>query len=467
MRRTGWFSCSDERINRLHEAAVWSFRDNACDIPTDCPHRERAGWIGDWQLYVPTAAFLYDVAGFSDQMAARSRRRPVARRHHRQHQPGRPQRRAGRARSPCLNGSAGWEDAAVIVPWELYRAYGDTRILAELWPTMVAWMDKVASGWPATAGTRPRAAARPEPAPHEQYLWDTGFHWGEWLVPGEDLSDFGAFVARRQGRRGHRVLRPFGRADGPDRRPCSAAPTTPTATRELAERARAAWRPSTSTTTGGSPPTPRPTTSARWRSTSCPTDAARPVADRLVELIRAAGTHLGTGFLATPYLLPVLADTGHLDVAYELLPPDTEPSWLTMIDRGATTVWERWNGVDADGVPHESLNHYSKGAVISFLHRYVAGIELLDDGPAYRRFRIRPRPGGGLPGSTRRTSRRTGGSRCRWRLDADGSTCGHRAARHHRRGRAARRNHLRRRSGRSLLPRPDAQRSGCDNEQSR
>ena len=88
--------------------------------------------------------------------------------------------------------------------------------------------------------------------------------------------------------------------------------------------------------------------------------------------------------------LPVLADTGHLDVAYELLASDTEPSWLTMIDRGATTVWERWNGVSADGVPHESLNHYSKGAVISLLHRYAAGIELLDDGPAYRRFRIRP-----------------------------------------------------------------------------
>ena len=127
-----------------------------------------------------------------------------------------------------------------------------------------------------------------------------------------------------------------------------------------------------------------------------PEEARATVAGRLVELIRAADTHLGTGFLATPYLLPALADTGHLDVAYELLFSDTEPSWLTMINRGATTLWERWNGVSADGVPTESLNHYSKGAVISFLHRHVAGIELLDDGPAYRRFRVRPQPGGGL-----------------------------------------------------------------------
>jgi alpha-L-rhamnosidase len=114
----------------------------------------------------------------------------------------------------------------------------------------------------------------------------------------------------------------------------------------------------------------------------------------LVALICDAGTHLGTGFLATPFLLPVLADHGHLDVAYELLLQDSEPSWLTMIDRGATTMWELWDGVSADGVATASLNHYSKGAVISFLHRYTAGMQLLE--PGYRRFRIAPRPGGGI-----------------------------------------------------------------------
>ena len=119
-------------------------------------------------------------------------------------------------------------------------------------------------------------------------------------------------------------------------------------------------------------------------------------AERLVELIRDADTHLGTGFLATPYLLPVLADTGHLSVAYELLMQDTPPSWLAMVDRGATTVWESWEGIDEEGRPHDSLNHYSKGAVISFLHNYTAGITLLDGHPAYRRFRVEPRPGGGI-----------------------------------------------------------------------
>ena len=125
-----------------------------------------------------------------------------------------------------------------------------------------------------------------------------------------------------------------------------------------------------------------------------PDDLRRQAADDLADLVRKADTHLGTGFLATPDLLPVLADHGHLDLAYELLLQDTEPSWLAMIDRGATTVWERWEGIDEDGVPHESLNHYSKGAVISFLHRYVAGLQRLE--PTWRRFRVEPRPGGGI-----------------------------------------------------------------------
>jgi hypothetical protein len=118
------------------------------------------------------------------------------------------------------------------------------------------------------------------------------------------------------------------------------------------------------------------------------------VAARLAELIGLADGHLGTGFLSTGYLLPTLAETGHLGLAYDLLRQDTAPSWLTMVDRGATTTWEDWNGVDADGVPHGSLNHYSKGAVATFLHRYVAGLR--PTVPGYRRFEVRPRPGGGI-----------------------------------------------------------------------
>jgi len=193
LRRTGWFECSDERVNRLHEAVVWSLRGNMCAIPTDCPQRERAGWTGDWQVFAPTAAYLYDVLGFT-----RSWLRDVAL----------DQRADGCVAnmSPLppaegfggpigfLNGSAGWGDVVVSAPWNLYEAYGDPSLLRETWGTASAWVDFAARS--AASGRHPeREAARPTPAAHEKFLWDMGFHWGEWLEPGNAPRDFPAFVA--------------------------------------------------------------------------------------------------------------------------------------------------------------------------------------------------------------------------------------------------------------------------------
>ena len=412
MRRTGWFTSSDERVNRLHEAALWSFRGNACDIPTDCPHRERHGWTGDWQLFVPTAAFLYDVAGFSAKWL-----RDVA---VDQWPDGTianvsPTPRTEGREGPIANlhGSAGWGDAAVIVPWEIHRAYGDVHVLEEMWPTMVRWLGR-AERMAREQRHPARAARRPVAAPHEQYLWDTGFHWGEWLVPGEEVGDFGAFVAADEGDVATAFLahsaRLMARIAGALGRPEDAARYA-----ELSVHVRDAWQAEYLDADGRLTPDTQANHVRALAFDLVPAELRPAVADRLVELIRKADTHLGTGFLATPYLLPVLADNGHLDVAYELLLQDSEPSWLTMIDRAATTVWESWHGVDADGVPHESLNHYSKGAVVSFLHRYTAGIELLE--PAYRRFRVRPRPGGGLTAAEAAHESPYGRIESAWRLD--------------------------------------------------
>ena len=414
LRRTGWFSCGDERLDRLHEAAVWSFRDNACDIPTDCPHRERHGWTGDWQLFVPTAAFLYDVAGFStkwlrDVAADQWPDGTVA------NVSPSPRHEGRDGPIAFLNGSAGWGDAAVIVPWELFCAYGDVQVLDELWPTMVRWLDR-AERMAREQRHPARSERRPEAAAHEPYLWDTGFHWGEWLEPGEGPGPMDAFVAADKGDVATAFFahsaRLMGRIAALTDRAADAARYL-----DLAEHVRTAWQAEYLDAGGRL----RPDTQAnhvRALAFDLVPDGLRPaVAERLVELVRKADTHLGTGFLATPYLLPVLADTGHLDVAYELLLQDTEPSWLGMIDRGATTVWERWDGVDDDGVPHESLNHYSKGAVISFLHRYTAGITATE--PAYRRFRVRPRPGGGLTTADAAHESPYGRIASSWRLDGE------------------------------------------------
>ena len=170
-----------------------------------------------------------------------------------------------------------------------------------------------------------------------------------------------------------------------------------------------AWRPSSS---------PRPVRSPQTQANHVralafdlvPDELRAPIADRLVELVRAAGTHLGTGFLATGISCRRSPTRPPRRRVRPAAPPNA-PSWLNMIDRGATTVWERWDGVDADGVPHESLNHYTKGAVVSFLHRYVAGLR--PTSPGYRTFEVRPRPGGGITRTSERLDTRYG------RIDID------------------------------------------------
>ncbi|HET6937474.1 MAG TPA: alpha-L-rhamnosidase C-terminal domain-containing protein [Nocardioides sp.] len=310
-------------------------------------------------------------------------------------------------------------DAIVLVPWELYLEYGDPQVLRDAWPAMVRWLDR-ARLMASTQRNPERAAAFPDEQPHEKYLWDTGFHWGEWLVPGEDPldghGDFPAFVAADKGdtatayfawstRHAAAIARVIGEEE-------AAAHYE-----ELSGNITHAWR-TEYVVDGRVEPHTQANLVRALAFDLVPDDLRQRTADDLVDLVRKDGTHLGTGFLATPYLLPVLADAGHLDVAYDLLLQDSPPSWLAMIDRGATTLWERWEGVDDDGVPHESLNHYSKGAVISFLHRYVAGLQRLE--PTWRRFQVAPRPGGGITSAGTEHVTPHGPAAVSWRLDGDG-----------------------------------------------
>jgi alpha-L-rhamnosidase len=418
--RRGAFSCSDARVEAIHRLADWSFRGNACDIPTDCPTRERAGWTGDWQIYVETAALLYDVGGFSVKwlrdLAAEQRPDGKVTNLVPESHPG-----DGRPPPfwPALEGSSGWGDAAVHVPWEVYRATGDRRVLAEQWPSASAWVDFAARA--AAGGRHPSRVERSaDPLPHERYLWDTGWHFGEWLEAGEQLddaiaramtADHGSVATAylyRSASEVAEIARVLDRPDDADRYS------------SLATDVAGSWRREFLADDGTTTPDTQATYARALTFGLIPDELRTVSAARLVELIRAAGTHLGTGFLATPFLLPVLADHGHLDVAYELLLQDTEPSWLTMVDRGATTVWEEWGGVDETGAAHASLNHYSKGAVVSFLHHYVAGLQVVD--PAYRRFRVAPLPGGGLTWAEASHHSPYGRIAVRWDLDGESLT---------------------------------------------
>ena len=122
---------------------------------------------------------------------------------------------------------------------------------------------------------------------------------------------------------------------------------------------------------------------------------AEKMADNLWKLIRENGGHLNTGFTATPYILFALADNGHLKEAYQLLMEDTNPSWLYQVKKGATTMWEQWDVIEENGqVKEASMNHYAYGAVGDFFYRRICGLEPVE--PGYRRFRVKPMPGGGL-----------------------------------------------------------------------
>ncbi|MFC8519369.1 family 78 glycoside hydrolase catalytic domain [Streptomyces sp. NPDC057257] len=406
LRRTGTFSCGHEDLDRLHDIAEWSFRGNAVDVPTDCPTRERLAWTGDYQVFAPTATRLYDVLGFSRKWlsSVRDDQLPDGRianfspdgrriKHHLDDQ------------FAMMTGSAGWGDAIVAVPWELYESYGDREVLAENREAMVRWVEWALNS-ARTARHHSRVERSAEPLPHERYLWDGSFHWGEWTEPKAkaadgtrvdpvqsdpvawfmaDKGEIGTAFLYRSTATLARVARVLDRAEEADRYAATA------------ERIRDAWRTEFLSPDGR---TTGDTQAGYVRALSLglvPDELREAAAARLVELIRAAGTHLTTGFLATGDLLPVLADTGYPDVAYELLLQRTAPSWLYMLDRGATTIWEDWEGVDDTGTAHDSLNHYSKGAVVRFLHTHVLGLRQAPGSIAWESFEVAPVPHPSVP----------------------------------------------------------------------
>jgi alpha-L-rhamnosidase len=372
LERTGFFECSDELVNRLHENVVWSMRGNFLDIPTDCPQRdERLGWTGDIQVFSPTASYLYDSAGFLTSwladLAAEQGANGVV--------PFVVPKVVPGADTP----TAAWGDAAVIVPWTLYERYGDTGVLAAQYDSMRAWVDHVAT----LAG--------------DSHLWNTGFQFGDWLDPTapagrpDAAATPGEIVATACFARSADLL---ARAAGILGRSGDARRY-----RALATEIRAAFE-AEYVTGSGRIVSDAPTAYALalcFGLLTADTQRARAGA-RLAELVRAAGYKIATGFVGTPLICDALIGTGHTDTAYRLLLQQECPSWLYPVTMGATTVWERWDSLLPDGTINPSgmtsFNHYALGAVADWLHRTVAG--LAPAAPGYRRLRVAPRPGGGL-----------------------------------------------------------------------
>ena len=403
MRQTGFFECGNADVNRLFLNSLWSMRSNFCDIPTDCPTRERAGWTGDAAAFAPTAVYLMDCCPVLRKWLGECR---LAQGDDGLVQNIAPVNNSGSMISNMLQGSAGWGDACVLVPWALYGAYGDKTILAENYDMMCRWMaycEKRAQK------TRPHNLLNP----YHKYLVDEGFHFGEWCQP--DVDNGAAMkktmmlgapeVATAYYFRSASLMAQIADILG--------KPEDAKRYAEIAENAKKAYR--YACTKNGKISSDRQCEYVRPIAFGLlDGEEAQAAADALDRLVAENGYHLNTGFLSTPDLCAVLADNGHADTAYRLLLQEDCPGWLYAVKKGATTIWETWDGVRADGTVHDSLNHYSYGAVTGWLFSGVCGIRLRSG-----KLTVKPQPGRELGYAKAEWRSPVGTIRSAWRYEGD------------------------------------------------
>jgi alpha-L-rhamnosidase len=363
MTPTGTFATSSSMINQLQSNIVWGQKGNFFSVPTDCPQRdERLGWMGDALIFVRTATFNMDVASFYTKWM-------------RDVDDGQTPAGAFGNVSPSVDqsGTPAWGDAGVIVPWTIYQAYGDTRILEEHYPAMVRWVEYI-------RGVSTNS------------LWQSsrGSDFGDWLSIADDTDKA--------------VLASAFYAHSADLVSRAAAALKKDADAQkyaaLFETIKTAFNQAYVSPNGTITSDTQTVYALALRFNLLPANL-RPAAVSMLDAgVTRHGGHLSTGFVGVSHLLPGLASGGKLDRAYQLLNNDTYPSWGYAIRKGATTIWERWDGIQENGQFQDpgmnSFNHYSFGSVGEWMYATVAGIELDEAHPGYKEFAIRPRPGGGL-----------------------------------------------------------------------
>lgn len=380
LERTGWFESSNELLNRLFDCTLWSAKNNHADLPTDCPTRERHGWTGDAQIFCPTASYLFDYAAF-----VRKYQRDLTDAQHKngcftQIAP------VGGVDSymNTMDGSPGWSDAGVFLPYEMFRRYGDRAVLEENYDAMRRFADyKIRTLGRHYLTSAPTGIERK----YRKYISNYGQSYGEWAEPVDvkafAISDFvsphpeetTAYIVLLMERMAE-IARTLGKTDDAER------------FAKTAEQVREGYQALVSTKKHGLD-TDRQAKLVRplYMDLLNGTQAAY-ARSRLIKALDNYKWRLGTGFLSTPLILYVLADMD-IAYAYRLLENEEIPGWLAMPKHGATTIWESWEGLDAqDGVA--SLNHYSKGAVFQWVFDTMCGIRTAGE----NRFAIAPRPGG-------------------------------------------------------------------------
>lgn len=399
LQRTGMFSCSHPLINQLVHNIEWGQKGNFLDVPTDCPQRdERLGWTGDAEAFSATAALNMDVAPFftkwlrdlaADQLSSGAVPHVIP-------------------NVLDTNGaaSAGWADAATIIPWNMYLAYGDKRILEQQYASMKAWVDYMAGK-------------------SREHLWNTGYHFGDWLFYSEwdDASGVSAVTDK------YLIAQAFF-VHSTDLLIRSAKVLNKSGDTKrytkLLEQAKTAFLKEYVTPNGALVSGTQTAYVLALDFDLLPEAMRDQAAKRLVENIQRYDYHLTTGFLGTPHLCQVLSRFGYANIADTLLMREKYPSWLYPVTMGATTIWERWDGIRPDSTFQtpgmNSFNHYAYGAIGEYLYRVVGGINTDPSAPGYKRILIAPKSGGKLTNASAQFLSMYGPIRSSWKIVGDTAT---------------------------------------------
>ncbi|MBQ1861377.1 MAG: alfa-L-rhamnosidase, partial [Clostridia bacterium] len=357
MQRTGWLKSGNAEVNQLFSNIVWGQRGNFLDVPTDCPQRdERLGWTGDAEVFIKTASYLFDTERFFKKWL---------------HDMAADQRASGEIGQiipdvmPEADGSSAWGDAATICPWQVYQTYGDKKVLEDQFECMRRWVDFIGS-----------VTKTPN-------LWTDHFHFGDWLGLDAPSGSYKGstreeFIASAYYAHSAELVVKAGRVLGRD------VSAYEKLHQDIVDAFRAAF------------PDYRTQTEHVLAVHFSLAEDPQKTADALADMVRKDGVQLRTGFVGTPYILHVLSAYGHADVAWSLVLRREYPGWLYPVTKGATTIWEHWDGIHEDGTfwsrDMNSFNHYAYGAVADWIFEQAAGIAHAEDKPGFEEVIYAPHP---------------------------------------------------------------------------
>ncbi|RYE08671.1 MAG: alpha-L-rhamnosidase [Hyphomicrobiales bacterium] len=373
---SGSFNSASALVNRLVQNTIWSQRGNFIEVPTDCPQRdERFGWTGDAQVFAGTACYLNDSHDFlakylRDVMADQHADGGIA------HVSPDPFRDIDEV---SFYGSTGWGDAIVIIPWVLYTHYGDRAILSECFDAMLRWNEFV---WSISNG----------PIVHPPSAWEgRGFTFGDWLQPQGDFAKPYPTIGDDAAATLYlyissdliaRIAEIIGKTDEAKRM------------RERAEEIKKAFQREFITASGRIGYNDQTSYALAFLHDLIPAHHLEAAKGYFKETVERAHRRIGTGFIGTPALLPALVKIGEPDLAAAVFLQEEVPGWLAQVKRGATTIWERWDGIKADGSIFEpqmnSYNHYAYGAVCQWLFESVAGFSPDPSLPGFKHIFFEP-----------------------------------------------------------------------------